>query len=105
LTCTQYLEDKKELNSLWVKKALQKPQNSAKLCIRDQACPASILSRWAWIFFSGSVDQSAVGIIDMGADIYVNLGGTMVTGFIHHCVREGLSSNPGVPLVFFSSPM
>jgi hypothetical protein len=40
-------------------------------------------------FFSGSVDQSAVGIHDMGADIYVNLGGMMVTGFIHHWKGEG----------------
>jgi hypothetical protein len=55
-------------------------------------------------FFSGSVDQSAVGIIEGGADIYVNLGGMMVTGFIHHCKPEGLSSNPGVTLVFFFQP-
>jgi hypothetical protein len=56
-------------------------------------------------FFSGSVDQSAVQIIDKGADIYVNIGGMMVTGFIHHCKREGLSSNPGVTPVFFFSLM
>jgi hypothetical protein len=55
----------------------------------------------AWISFSGSVDQFAVQIIEKGADIYVNLGGMMVTGFIHHCKQEGLSSNPGVTLVFF----
>ena len=61
----------------------------------------SSLSRLAWISFSASVDQSAVGIHDMGADIYVNIGGMMVTGFIHHCKREGLSSNPGVTPVFF----
>ena len=54
-------------------------------------------------FSSGSVGQSAVGIIEKGADIYVNLSGMMVTGFIHHCKREGLSSNPGVTLVFFSA--
>jgi hypothetical protein len=29
----------------------------------------------------------------------------MVTGFIHHCKREGLGSNPGVTLIFFFSPM
>ena len=51
--------------------------------------------------FSGSVDQSAVQIIEKGADIYVNCSGMMVTGFIHHCRREGLSSSPGVTLVFF----
>jgi hypothetical protein len=52
-------------------------------------------------FFPGSVNQSAVGIIEKGADTYVNRGGMMVIGFIHHCKREGLSSNPGLTLVFF----
>ena len=46
LTCTQYLEDKKEFNSLWVKKTLQKPKNSFKLCMWDQACPD-----WHGFFF------------------------------------------------------
>ncbi len=49
------------------------------------------------------MEQSAVGIIEKGADMYVNRGGMMVTGFIHHCKQEGLSSNPGVTLVFFFS--
>jgi hypothetical protein len=64
-----------------------------------QACPD-----WHGLFFSGPVDQSAVQIIEKGADIYVNRSGMMVTGFIRHCRREGLSSSPGVTLVFFSSP-
>ena len=56
-------------------------------------------------FFLGSVDQSAVVIMGKGADIYVYRSGMMVTGFIHHCKPEGLSSNPGVTLVFFFPPM
>jgi hypothetical protein len=36
-------------------------------------------------YFSGSVDQSAVQMIEKRADIYVNLGGMMVTGFGHDC--------------------
>jgi hypothetical protein len=36
-------------------------------------------------FFSGSVDQCAVQMIEKGACIYVNLGGMMVTGFGYHC--------------------
>jgi hypothetical protein len=47
------------------------------------------------------VDQSAVVIMGKGADIYVYRSGMMVTGFIHHCKPEGLSSNPGVTQVFF----
>ena len=54
-------------------------------------------------FFSGSVDQCAVGMIEKGAGIHVNPGGMMVTWFGYHCKREGLSSNPGVTLVFFSA--
>jgi hypothetical protein len=61
-----------------------------------QACPGC-----HGFSFSCSVDQSGVGIIEKGADIYVNRGGMMVTGFTLHCKREGLSSNPGVTLVFF----
>ena len=68
---------------------------------QHEACPD-----WHGFFSSGSVGQSAVGIIEKGADIYVNRGGMMVTGFILHCKREGLSSNPGVTMVFFFlSPM
>ena len=68
--------------------------------ILHQAC-----SDWHGFFSSGSVDQSAVQIIEKRADIYVNLGDMMVTGFIHHCKQEGLSSNPGVTWFFFFSPM
>jgi hypothetical protein len=52
------------------------------------------------VFFSGSVDQCAVGMIEKGAGIHVNPGGMMVTWFGYHCKREGLSSNPGVTLFF-----
>ncbi len=52
-------------------------------------------------FFSGSVDQCALGMIEKGAGIHVNPGGMMVTWFDYHCKREGLGSNPGVTLNFF----
>jgi hypothetical protein len=45
----------------------------------------SSLSRLAWIFFSGSVDQCAVGMIEKRAGIHVNPGGMMVTWFGYHC--------------------
>jgi hypothetical protein len=61
------------------------------------ACPD-----WHGFFFSGSVDQCAVVMIEKWSGIYVNLGGMMVTGFGYHCEQDSLSSNPGVILVTFS---
>ena len=59
-----------------------------------QACPD-----WHG-FFSGSVDQCAVEMIEKRAGIHVNPGGMMVNLFDYHCKREDLSSNPGVPFFF-----